>query len=125
MQTLRNMGCHFALDDFGSGFSSYAYLHQLAFDKIKIDGIFVRDMDTDATHYAMVKSIIEMARSLDKEITAEFVESLEVAELLRSLGVDWSQGYVHHRPEALNYQALSKCFSTEITSGAATPETKD
>lgn len=111
MQTLRNLGCHFALDDFGSGFSSYAYLHQLAFDKIKIDGIFVRDMDTDATHYAMVKSIIEMARSLDKEITAEFVETMEVAEQLRELGVDWSQGYVHHRPEALNYQALVKCFS--------------
>lgn len=108
MQTLRNMGCHFALDDFGSGFSSYAYLHQLAFDKIKIDGIFVRDMDTDATHYAMVKSIIEMARSLDKEITAEFVETIEVAEQLQQLSVEWSQGYVHHRPEALNYQALVK-----------------
>src|SRR5690606_6989284 len=55
MQTLRGLGCHFALDDFGSGFASYAYLHQLVFDKIKIDGIFVRDMDTDPAHYAMVK----------------------------------------------------------------------
>lgn len=112
MKTLRNLGCHFALDDFGSGFSSYAYLHQLAFDKIKIDGIFVRDMDSDATHYAMVKSIIEMARSLGKEITAEFVETHEVAEQLRMLGVSWSQGYVHHRPEELNYQALEKYLQT-------------
>lgn len=110
MQTLRGLGCHFALDDFGSGFASYAYLHQLVFDKIKIDGIFVRDMDVDAAHYAMVKSIIEMAKSLHKEITAEFVETPQVARLLRELGVNWGQGYHHHRPEELNYQALQRCL---------------
>ncbi len=112
MQKLRNFGCHFALDDFGSGFASYAYLHQLTFDKIKIDGIFVRDMDSDASHYAMVKSIVEMASSLGKEVTAEFVETAEVAELLRQLGVTWAQGYGHHRPEELNYQALERCLSS-------------
>lgn len=112
MQSLRGIGCHFALDDFGSGFASYAYLHQLVFDKIKIDGIFVRDMDTDPTHYAMVKSIIEMAKSLNKEITAEFVETSEVADMLRDLGVKWSQGYLHHRPEELNYQALQRCLAS-------------
>lgn len=108
MQTLRDFGCHFALDDFGSGFASYAYLHQLAFDKIKIDGIFVRDMDTDPSHYAMIKSIIEMASSLDKEIIAEFVETAEVATQLHALGVQWGQGYHHHKPEELNYQALEQ-----------------
>ncbi len=112
MQSLRDQGCHFALDDFGSGFASYAYLHQLTFDKIKIDGIFVRDMDQDTAHYAMVKSIIEMARTLDKEITAEFVETAEVAELLRDLGVSWGQGFYYHRPEELNYQALQRCLAT-------------
>lgn len=111
MQTLRELGCHFALDDFGSGFASYAYLHQLAFDKIKIDGIFVRDMDTDPAHYAMVKSIAEMATSLGKEVIAEFVETAEVAKQLHELGVSWGQGYHHHRPEELNYQALEKCLS--------------
>ncbi|MEN0039425.1 MAG: bifunctional diguanylate cyclase/phosphodiesterase, partial [Cellvibrio sp.] len=111
MQTLRELGCHFALDDFGSGFASYAYLHQLAFDKIKIDGIFVRDMDTDPAHYAMVKSIAEMATSLDKEVIAEFVETAEVAKQLHDLGVSWGQGYYHHRPEELNYQALEKRLS--------------
>lgn len=110
MQTLRELGCHFALDDFGSGFASYAYLHQLAFDKIKIDGIFVRDMDTDPAHYAMVKSIAEMAVSLGKEVIAEFVETAEVATQLHQLGVSWGQGYHHHRPEELNYQALEKCL---------------
>ena len=112
MQALRGIGCHFALDDFGSGFASYAYLHQLVFDKIKIDGIFVRDMDTDPAHYAMVKSIIEMAKSLNKEITAEFVETVEVARMLRELGVNWGQGFCHHRPEELNYQALQRCLAT-------------
>ena len=111
MQTLRELGCHFALDDFGSGFASYAYLHQLAFDTIKIDGIFVRDMDTDPAHYAMVKSITEMAVSLGKEVIAEFVETAEVATQLHKLGVSWGQGYHHHRPEELNYQALQKCLS--------------
>lgn len=110
MQALRGIGCHFALDDFGSGFASYAYLHQLVFDKIKIDGIFVRDMDTDSAHYAMVKSIVEMAKSLNKEITAEFVETAEVAGMLQVLGVNWGQGFYHHRPEELNYQALQRCL---------------
>lgn len=108
MQTLRDFGCHFALDDFGSGFASYAYLHQLAFDKIKIDGIFVRDMDVDPSHYAMVKSIIEMAVSLDKEVIAEFVETAEVAKQLYTLGVHWGQGYHHHKPEELSSQALER-----------------
>lgn len=111
MHRLHELGCHFALDDFGSGFASYAYLHQLAFDTIKIDGIFVRDMDTDPAHYAMVKSIAEMAESLGKDVIAEFVETAEVAAQLHTLGVNWGQGYHHHRPEALNYLALEKYLS--------------
>jgi diguanylate cyclase (GGDEF)-like protein len=108
MRSLSDMGCHFALDDFGSGFASYAYLHQLVFDKIKIDGIFVRDMDTDASHYAMVKSIVEMASSLKKEITAEFVEHEAVATILAELGVSWVQGYHFHRPELLDAHHLQQ-----------------
>ena len=108
MRSLNDLGCHFALDDFGSGFASYAYLHQLSFDKIKIDGIFVRDMDTDPSHYAMVKSIVEMAASLKKEITAEFVEQASVANVLRELGVHWVQGFHYHRPELLDAQHLQQ-----------------
>jgi len=106
MQRLHRLGCHFSLDDFGSGFASYAYLHQLAFDTLKIDGIFVRDMDREPHHYAMVKAIIEMAHSLKKEIVAEFVETEAVAELLKSLNVKWGQGFLYHKPEALSYEAL-------------------
>lgn len=117
MQKLRDIGCHFALDDFGSGFASYAYLHQLIFDKIKIDGIFVRDMDTDPTHFAMVRSIVEMAKLLNKEIIAEFVETQAVANMLRDLGVSWGQGYFHHRPEELNYQSLQRCMASSYGVG--------
>lgn len=106
MQRLHYLGCHFSLDDFGSGFASYAYLHKLAFDTLKIDGIFVRDMDRDPNHYAMVKAIIEMAHSLKKEVVAEFVETAAVAELLKELNVKWGQGFLYHTPEALSYEAL-------------------
>lgn len=106
MHLLHERGFHFALDDFGSGFASYAYLNQLMFDSVKIDGIFVRDMNSDPSHFAMVKSIIEMARSLDKEIVTEFVETAEVALLLRELGVIWGQGFHHHFPEELSAKSL-------------------
>lgn len=106
MQRLHKLGCYFSLDDFGSGFASYAYLHRLSFDTLKIDGIFVRDMDRDPNHYAMVKAIVEMAHSLKKEVVAEFVETEAVATLLKALNVRWGQGFLHHKPEALSYEAL-------------------
>jgi diguanylate cyclase (GGDEF)-like protein len=106
MQRLHKLGCYFSLDDFGSGFASYAYLHQLSFDTLKIDGIFVRDMDRDSNHYAMVKAIVEMAHSLKKEVVAEFVETEAVAALLKKLDVKWGQGFLYHKPEALTYNAL-------------------
>jgi diguanylate cyclase (GGDEF)-like protein len=106
IQKLHALGCFFALDDFGSGFASYSYLQKLNVDTIKIDGVFVRDMDTDPNHFAMVRSIVEMAQTLNKDIVAEFVESEAVALLLKSLGVKWGQGFLYHKPEALNYAAL-------------------
>lgn len=106
MQRLHKLGCKFSLDDFGSGFASYAYLHKLAFDTLKIDGIFVRDMDREPNHYAMVKAIVEMAHTLKKDVVAEFVETQAVADLLKELNVKWGQGFFYHKPEALSYEAL-------------------
>jgi EAL domain-containing protein (putative c-di-GMP-specific phosphodiesterase class I) len=106
MLRLHKLGCKFSLDDFGSGFASYAYLHKLAFDTLKIDGIFVRDMDREPNHYAMVKAIVEMAHTLKKEVVAEFVETQAVADLLKEMGVKWGQGFLYHKPEALSYEAL-------------------
>jgi diguanylate cyclase (GGDEF)-like protein len=99
MQGLRARGCRFSLDDFGSGFASYGYLRELPFDALKIDGVFVRDMEQDDTHAAMVRSMVEMARLLGHPVVAECVESAAVAERLMALGVDWAQGFHFHRPE--------------------------
>ena len=110
MQALHRLGCRFALDDFGSGFASFTYLRQLPFDTIKIDGMFVRDMDADQVHGGMVRSMVEMARLLKKPVVAECVETEGVAGMLRELGVDWAQGYYYHRPEPLTGDALRACF---------------
>ena len=106
MQKIHDLGCRFSLDDFGSGFASFTYLRRLPFDSIKIDGMFVRDMDTDDVHSGMVRSMAEMGRLLNKPIVAECVENERVAAMLRSLGIDWGQGYVFHQPEALTQQLL-------------------
>ncbi|WP_374676159.1 putative bifunctional diguanylate cyclase/phosphodiesterase [Ideonella sp.] len=112
MQQLRDLGCRFALDDFGSGFASFSTLRRLPFDAIKIDGVFVRDMDTDEVHAGMVRSMTEMARLLDKPVVAEWVESEQVAGQLRDLGVTWGQGHAFHRPEELTAERLRDWTAT-------------
>lgn len=98
---LKALGCQFALDDFGSGLSSFAYLKTLDIDIIKIDGMFVKDMMTDAVNLATVKSINEVARALGKQTIAEFVESKEIANELALIGVDFAQGYYFNKPTLL------------------------
>ena len=98
---MRVHGCRFALDDFGSGLSSFAYLKTLPVDFLKIDGQFVRDALTDALDRATVRCIQEVAHVVGKQTIAEFVESLEVRELLRAMGVDFAQGFAIHRPEPI------------------------
>ena len=95
---LAAIGFQFALDDFGSGFSSFAYLKSLPVDTLKIDGNFVRNMLTDPLDYAVVKSIQEVARAMGKRTTAEYVESAEIRAALLALGVDAAQGYYIGRP---------------------------
>jgi len=90
---LREHGCRFALDDFGSGFSSFHHLKHLPVDVVKIDGQFVRGMARDPADRAIVMSINDIAHSFGKCTVAEFVESREILELLRDCGVDYAQGY--------------------------------
>jgi diguanylate cyclase (GGDEF)-like protein/PAS domain S-box-containing protein len=99
--TLNEIGCSFALDDFGSGMSSFAYLKKLPVDFLKIEGMFVRDIGSDPVDLAMVKSINELGHAMGKRTIAEFVESREIMEILREIGVDYVQGYGVARPEPL------------------------
>ncbi len=98
---LKKQGCRFALDDFGSGLSSFVYLKNLEVDFIKIDGSFVKDMVTDPMDHAMVQSINHIGHVLGIQTVAEFVESEAIITKLRELGVDYAQGYAVARPGPL------------------------
>ncbi|HMM75827.1 MAG TPA: EAL domain-containing protein [Gammaproteobacteria bacterium] len=100
--TLRERGCLFALDDFGSGFSSFTYLKSLPVDFVKIDGSFVRDIANDSIDLAMVKSINDIGHVMGKKTIAEFVEDENVLALLKVVGVDYAQGYEIGRPTPLS-----------------------
>jgi diguanylate cyclase (GGDEF)-like protein len=102
MLTLRGCGFRFSLDDFGSGLSSFTYLKKLPVDFLKIDGVFVRDILSDPVDYAMVKAISELGQLLGKEIIAKFVETQELADELRNMGVNHMQGYACGKPQPLN-----------------------
>jgi diguanylate cyclase (GGDEF)-like protein len=102
MLTLRGYGFRFSLDDFGSGLSSFTYLKKLPIDFLKIDGAFVRDILSDPVDYAMVRSINELGQLLGKETIAEYVETLELADELQRMGINYAQGHAYARPLPLN-----------------------
>jgi diguanylate cyclase (GGDEF)-like protein len=95
------LGCRFALDDFGTGANSLTYLKALDVDCVKIDGSFVRDILTDRNSQATVKAIVELARNLEIETVAEYVESEAIAREVRRLKVEYAQGFAYGEPEPL------------------------
>jgi len=97
-EALTDLGCSFALDDFGSGFASFNHLNTIDYDFVKIDGEFVRSMSHNDSSLVLVKAMIEMTRALGKCTIAEMVEDVETLDLLISLGVDCAQGYLIGRP---------------------------
>ena len=102
MDTMRERGCRFALDDFGVGMSSLSYLKRLPIDFLKIDGSFVRDMLSDPQSHAMVKMINEVAHIAGLTTIAEFAENEAIIAALTALGVDYAQGYAIERPMPLD-----------------------
>ena len=101
MRQLKAMGCRFSLDDFGSGFSSFAYLKALPVDYLKIDGVFVRGIATNAINRAMVKAINEVGHVMGLKTVAEYVENAETLAIIRELGIDYAQGYAVGSPRPL------------------------
>jgi len=98
IRRLKALGCPFALDDFGIGFASFSYLQVLPVDFVKIDGSYVRNLDTNPTHRALVQAMNTVAHTLGKKTVAEFVENSAILDILRELEIDSGQGYYLGRP---------------------------
>lgn len=101
MRTFNRLGCSFALDDFGSGFSSYNYLKSLPVSQVKIDGMFIKDMLNDSVDTAMVASINDVAKAMGMQTVGEFVEDEGTMAQLGKMGVDFAQGYGVAKPAPL------------------------
>ncbi len=100
-ERLCELGCRFALDDFGAGFGSFYYLKHLPFDYLKIDGEFVRQCATNETDRILIAAVVQIARGMGKLTIAEFVEGPQTVAALTALGVDYGQGFHLGRPAPL------------------------
>jgi Amt family ammonium transporter len=101
ISTLRGLGCKFALDDFGSGVSSFAYLQSLAVDILKIDGALVRAITYNKVNEVMVSSINTIGHTMQMKTMAEFVENEDIVKKLINLGIDYAQGYYFSKPQCI------------------------
>ncbi len=99
---LKGLGCRFALDDFGAGYTSLSHLRNIPLDAIKIDGSFVQRLDQSPRDQALVEALTDMGHALGLEVTAEFVENETTLRMLARMGVDHAQGYHIGRPATLN-----------------------
>lgn len=112
IESVRQAGASVALDDFGSGLSSFNYLKRFQADYLKIDGSFVANIDTDSTNFATVKAIVTLARAHGLRTVAEFVHSNSILQIIREIGIDYAQGFYCHEPEPLD--VLSRSSSRRL-----------
>jgi len=115
MEKLKQTGCQFALDDFGSGLSSFAYLKTLPVDYIKIDSTFVTNISNDPIDRAMVEAIVRLGKIMQIKTVAEGVEDAETLSLLKELGVDFAQGYHLGRPTQMKANIKSAAQKAKPT----------
>jgi diguanylate cyclase (GGDEF)-like protein len=120
-EQLEELGCRFALDDFGAGFGSFYYLKHLPFDFIKIDGEFVRNCDRDETDRLVIAAVVELARGLGKRTVAEFVGDQRTFDVVRELGVDYAQGFFLGEPAPLERWLRGRQPQAPHRSDRATP----
>ena len=103
MGTLRKAGCKFSLDDFGAGMASFGYLKNLPVDFVKIDGSFIRNLQTDLISASIVRAVTDIGHQLGLNVVAEWVGDSQTIEVLREAGVDYAQGFYVHRPEPAHF----------------------
>ena len=106
MNRMKIIGCRFSLDDFGTGLSSYSSLRNLPVDYVKIDGVFVKDINSAPGDHAVVRSINEIGHYMGKETIAEYVETPEILDVLKDIGVDYAQGFCIEKPCELTQLVL-------------------
>ena len=114
MNILHGIGCHFSLDDFGSGLSSFGYLRTLPIDTVKIDGYFVKNMELDAANVSVIEAINNIAHGFGLKTIAECVEKQEQLDSLKEIGIDYFQGYFIQKPIPLDTKDSEKDLSTII-----------
>jgi diguanylate cyclase (GGDEF)-like protein/PAS domain S-box-containing protein len=114
ISSLKSIGCKFALDDFGSGLSSFAYLKNLPVDYLKIDGGFIRDIIDDPMDLAFVESINQIGHVMGIQTIAEFVETNEIFNLLKQIGIDYVQGYSLSHPTPLEELVINISNKEEV-----------
>jgi EAL domain-containing protein (putative c-di-GMP-specific phosphodiesterase class I) len=116
------MGCRFALDDFGAGFSSFYYLKRFEVDYLKIAGSFIRDLANDEGSRLFVRALNDVANGLSKQVVAEWVETPEVLKLLLGMGAQYGQGYLFRKPFPLADMAVRPAEHEHVLrAGSGTP----
>jgi EAL domain-containing protein (putative c-di-GMP-specific phosphodiesterase class I) len=125
-ERLREIGCRFALDDFGAGFGSFYYLKHLPFDYLKIDGEFVATCLSNRTDQLVIRAVVDIAQGLGKETVAEFASDPELVRFLETQGVDYAQGFEIGRPAPLEDMVAalgqpSRPRSSDTRNGRSSP----
>jgi len=122
MQDLQKLGVGLHMDDFGTGYSSLNHLHRYPFDTLKIDRSFIQRMTEQKSSAVIVRTILDLAHSLDMEVVAEGIETAAQAERLRSLGCRLGQGYYFSRP--MTPESISAMFEQpQLYSSVFVPST--